>query len=54
MFFPIWELTSQKNSGLPDWGITTYPGNPNTDYSDNRFIRKDSLGYIWTFNSYRE
>ena len=51
MFIPIMDLAAQKTDPLPRWEYTTYPGNQNTDYSDNKYIIKDSLGYIWTYNS---
>ena len=45
------EVTAQKTDPLPYWDYTTYLGNQNTDYADNKYIIKDSLGYLWTFNS---
>lgn len=51
MFVPFLDMTAQESSSLPDWNYTTYVGNQNTDYSDNKYIIKDSLGYIWTHNS---
>lgn len=44
-------LVAQDSNPLPNWDYVTFPGNQNTDYSDNKYIMKDSLGYIWTYNS---
>lgn len=51
LILPILEVVAQKKDPLPIWEYTTYPGNQNTDYADNKYIVKDSFGYLWTFNS---
>jgi hypothetical protein len=46
----ILEVEAQDANPLPQWEFTTYPGSLSTNFSDNRYIIKDSLGYIWTYN----
>ena len=41
----------QKKAIIPDWEISTYRDSKSEDFGDNKIILKDSLGYIWTFNS---
>ena len=44
------ECIGQKYDVIPDWKLTTYNESRSEDISGNKFIIKDSLGYLWTFN----
>ena len=40
----------QESVSIPNWELTTYQDNRSDDFSDNKYIIKDSLGYLWTSN----
>ena len=45
------ECIGQKTDVIPDWKYTTYNESRSEDVSENRYVIKDSLGYLWTHNN---